>query len=354
MAKISFQCIFKTMVVIAVILVFLQYFFFYPRGRSDHGHNLLYFDENNNAYRKESLFYFVKRTNSNSSKFPSASPWTDELETISPLVLSLDEAIAYGSGRHIEIKLANRSTVAVKNTNETIRFSHDLDNANLNLSLSSTVASKQLVSNSTVENIKYTELPTCPMPPATLIGFVRVQLVAPSLVEIGRMHPDLGFGGHYKPPHCKSKDRVAIILPFRDREEHLRTFLYNIHPFLKRQQIEYTIFVIEQGGSSADEPFNRGMLFNVGFREASKRSTFDCFIFHDVDLIPENDYNLYNCPQQPRHMSVAIDKMKYQLPYKTLFGGIAALRKEHYERVNGFSNMFWGKYLSQWKKFSRF
>ena len=30
------------------------------------------------------------------------------------------------------------------------------------------------------------------------------------------------------------------------------------------------------------------------FQEALKiRSTFDCFIFHDVDLLPENDYNIY-------------------------------------------------------------
>jgi hypothetical protein len=84
------------------------------------------------------------------------------------------------------------------------------------------------------------------------------------------------------------------------------------------------------------------MLFNVGFVEGNKRGKFDCFIFHDVDLIPENDYNLYNCPVQPRHMSVAVDKMGYKLPYRNLFGGISALTREHFQRVNGFSNSFWG------------
>lgn len=58
--------------------------------------------------------------------------------------------------------------------------------------------------------------------------------------------------------------------------------------------------------------FNRAMLMNVGYVEALKERTFDCFIFHDVDLLPEDDRNLYTCPEQPRHMSVAVDKFKYR------------------------------------------
>lgn len=61
-----------------------------------------------------------------------------------------------------------------------------------------------------------------------------------------------------------------------------------------------------------DIPFNRGFLFNVGFMEAIKDNEFDCFVFHDVDLLPLNDQNLYQCPDQPRHMSVAIDKYKFK------------------------------------------
>jgi len=54
------------------------------------------------------------------------------------------------------------------------------------------------------------------------------------------------------------------------------------------------------------------MLMNVGFVEALKLYSYDCFIFHDVDLVPEDDRNLYTCPEQPRHMSVAVDVLKYK------------------------------------------
>jgi hypothetical protein len=52
---------------------------------------------------------------------------------------------------------------------------------------------------------------------------------------------------------------------------------------------------------------------NVAFQEALKiRSNFNCFIFHDVDLLPENDYNVYECdPTAPRHLSPAVDELRY-------------------------------------------
>lgn len=121
------------------------------------------------------------------------------------------------------------------------------------------------------------------------------------------------------------------------------------------------------------DAFNRAMLMNVGYVEALKERPFDCFIFHDVDLLPEDDRNLYTCPEQPRHMSVAVDKFKYRyraniepdtllqlyistlvsfvtrvvvvlcrLPYADLFGGVSAMSCEQFHLVNGFSNVFWG------------
>lgn len=53
-------------------------------------------------------------------------------------------------------------------------------------------------------------------------------------------------------------------------------------------------------------------MMNVGYTEALKDFDFQCVIFHDVDLIPENDNNLYTCPVNPRHMAVALDKHNYK------------------------------------------
>ncbi|MPC38523.1 Beta-1,4-N-acetylgalactosaminyltransferase bre-4 [Portunus trituberculatus] len=88
--------------------------------------------------------------------------------------------------------------------------------------------------------------------------------------------------------------------------------------------------------------FNRAMLMNVGALEALRHYPFNCFIFHDVDLLLEDDRNLYTCPEQPRHMSIAIDNMKYRLPYNDIFGGVSAMTVEQFRTVNGFSNKFWG------------
>ena len=61
---------------------------------------------------------------------------------------------------------------------------------------------------------------------------------------------ELTWGGTWHPKSCIPRSRVAIIVPFRDREEHLRVFLSILHPMLQRQMIHYTIFVIEQVGTS--------------------------------------------------------------------------------------------------------
>ena len=54
------------------------------------------------------------------------------------------------------------------------------------------------------------------------------------------------------------------------------------------------------------------MLLNIGFTEASKRRDHECYFFHDVDLLPENDSNIYSCPDHPRHVSAAVNTMSYE------------------------------------------
>ncbi|TKR64215.1 hypothetical protein L596_024788 [Steinernema carpocapsae] len=182
-------------------------------------------------------------------------------------------------------------------------------------------------------------LPICPEVPPGLVGPILPDLRAPELEELRKMNPMLKIGGHWKPETCHAMQRVAIIVPCRDREKHLRIFLNNLHPLLQKQQLDYTIFIVDQ---SENQMFNKAKLMNVGFVQAQKLQEWDCFIFHDIDLIPENDKNMYSCVDQPKHMAVAIDKFNYELYYWYIFGGAIALTGEQMEKMNGFSNDYWG------------
>jgi hypothetical protein len=59
-------------------------------------------------------------------------------------------------------------------------------------------------------------------------------------------YKDLLSGGHWKPRDCLARRKVAVIIPFRDRQRHLRAFLAHTLPILQRQLIEFRIFVVEQ------------------------------------------------------------------------------------------------------------
>ena len=108
---------------------------------------------------------------------------------------------------------------------------------------------------------------------------------------------------------------------------------------LQRQQLDYGVYVINQDGEGT---FNKARLMNLGFAEALKEYNYTCFVFSDVDLIPINDRNIYGCFDKPRHLSVAVDKFDFTLPYSTIFGGVVSLSKEHFLAINGFSNSYWG------------
>lgn len=99
--------------------------------------------------------------------------------------------------------------------------------------------------------------------------------------EIASESPALKPGGHWSPAYCKARNRVAIVIPYRDREVHLRYFLIYMHKTLQRQELDYQIFVVNQVD---DNSFNRAKLLNVGFVEAMKMYDWQCFVFHDVDL----------------------------------------------------------------------
>uniref|UniRef100_H2XTR1 Beta-1,4-galactosyltransferase n=1 Tax=Ciona intestinalis TaxID=7719 RepID=H2XTR1_CIOIN len=184
-------------------------------------------------------------------------------------------------------------------------------------------------------------LPFCPEMPPNLLGKQELgnEDEDVSLDDLVKNYTLVEPGGRFKPAQCVPRHKVAIIVPHRNRERHLRQFLKAIHPVMQRQQADYGVFVVHQSGTGT---FNKAKLLNIGYTEALKQDDYDCFIFHDVDLLAEDDRNLYRCAEVPRHLSVGIDKWDYQLPYDALFGGVIAMTKDQFAQVNGYSNEYWG------------
>jgi len=79
-----------------------------------------------------------------------------------------------------------------------------------------------------------------------LVGRMNVTFQAPEFGELELQHTELSLGGSWSPTSCVPRHRVAVIIPFRDRQLHLRTLLTILHPMLQRQMLQYTVFVIEQ------------------------------------------------------------------------------------------------------------
>lgn len=188
-------------------------------------------------------------------------------------------------------------------------------------------------------------LPLCPILPKELglVGNVTVNQNEPTWEELEARLTGVAPGGRWKPPGCIARSRVAIVIPYMNRDSNLRVFLQHMHPFLQKQKLEYGIFVAEPTWENRTLEFNRGLLRNIGFMEAMKGNGFDCVVFHDVDLLPENDYNTYGCPDMPRHMCVSLDYYNYKpIASGAIFGGIVSFRRDHFEKTNGYSNLFFG------------
>ncbi|XP_067681327.1 beta-1,4-N-acetylgalactosaminyltransferase bre-4-like [Haliotis asinina] len=151
----------------------------------------------------------------------------------------------------------------------------------------------------------------------------------------------LAHGGYHRPVGCTSPQRLAIIIPYRDREVNLKILLNNLHRVLQKQQAEYAIFVVEQENGT---PFNRGMIKNIGYLEANALCRFDCFTFQDVDLVPESERNTYFCGEKALHHSRRLNFLNYRNWYRGHFGGVVTFNKTYFSTINGYSNLFymWG------------
>lgn len=140
--------------------------------------------------------------------------------------------------------------------------------------------------------------------------------------------------------------RLAVIIPYRDREDHLRQLIPVLRRTLDAQGLRYKVLIVEQAAGGL---FNRGRLLNVGMHFAADSSDYYCL--HDVDAVPVTAN--YLCPSQPLRLvneivepsspgegSAGGEARQRREDY--YFSGAVSIRKEQAFAANGFSNDYWG------------
>jgi beta-1,4-galactosyltransferase 1 len=94
------------------------------------------------------------------------------------------------------------------------------------------------------------------------VGPLQVEFKTPvSLEQVMKDNVGLRPGGRYTPKDCVALQKVAIIIPFRNRDEHLKFWLHYLHPILQRQQLDYGIYVINQVQTAT--PFEVGNVLGL-------------------------------------------------------------------------------------------
>ena len=183
-----------------------------------------------------------------------------------------------------------------------------------------------------------------------------VEWVAPShasvklFEHIATWRPNIHYSSS-KMPRLQTplveKHRLTILIPFREkisdkksqgsgREKNLREWLEYMSSFLK---MPADVIIVEQ---SQEGTFNKGFLFNVGFKESQNS---DYFVLHDVDQIPENQSNDYAFKKRPTHLLTSTSQWNYKKGPSGNVGGALMITRQKYQEINGYSNNFggWGR-----------
>jgi len=125
----------------------------------------------------------------------------------------------------------------------------------------------------------------------------------------------------------------------------MKTFLNKQLKGKHKRIRDFHIYIVEQ--SNDGRKFNRGKLLNIGFDLARKHGkkngvqNHDVFIFHDVDLLPEDDLAQWYAkfPTKPIHIARVWNRYSNNPKY---FGGIVSFNSSDMRSINGYPNTFWG------------
>ena len=107
---------------------------------------------------------------------------------------------------------------------------------------------------------------------------------------------------------------------------------------LGHQGIKHRFYIIEQDDQ---RPFNRGALLNAGAMIAHEHE--DYCVFHDVDMVPEQaDYRWASLPLSLVEHRRKESQQCFQRGFYNYFGGVTLIDNDIFQRINGFSNRYFG------------
>jgi N-terminal domain of galactosyltransferase/N-terminal region of glycosyl transferase group 7 len=143
--------------------------------------------------------------------------------------------------------------------------------------------------------------------------------------------------------------RLGIVVPYRDRKEHLGQFVPHLATYFTRDKVDRDIpikvVIVEQPPRL---PFNRGLINNIGY--ALVRDEIDYVCFHDVDFLPIwADYSYPELPSmiiwfgmESRPFDPARPEKRIWYRLERCLAAVVLIRNEQFEQANGFSNRYWG------------
>jgi hypothetical protein len=121
-----------------------------------------------------------------------------------------------------------------------------------------------------------------------------------------------------------SKATIAIIIPHRNRIDHLKKFIEWINKLDKKQN-KFDLYIIDQNNF---DRFNRGLLLNIGYYIAHKNYSYDRYIFHDVDSYPTQElFDLY-FKNLDDNIHFASPYLEYKYTFENFLGGVIGLTND--------------------------
>ena len=126
-----------------------------------------------------------------------------------------------------------------------------------------------------------------------------------------------------------------IIIPYRNRKEHLDIFISDALPLFEKYLKPFKVVVVEQ---EEGKLFNRGLMINIGFNEHKTVSEY--YFTQDVDITPKED-----CVKDI-YTKESINKNNTIIGILTsdcnTLGGIIKFGSDTFVKSNGFPNNMWG------------